>query len=174
MQILNHHHRRRASIQLVHQRTRHLVWLAAGFDLLAQLPFDRPSDVKQRPQRPRREQRIARRPQHPHRPASLATEPAHQRSFADPRLAMYQHHQPDATLSNLAKRSAQRPKLLLALEQLRRLDLRHTPRYAHIHIILTALHERNRRPEPITRPRPALFPRHRLSPRPAGAPAGCA
>ena len=49
MQILNHHHRRRPPIQLVHQRTRHLVWLAAGFDLLAQLAFYDSSDVNSGP-----------------------------------------------------------------------------------------------------------------------------
>ena len=101
MQILNHHHRRRPPIQLVHQRTRHLVWLAAGFDLLAQLAFYDSSDVKQGPERPRREQRIARRPQHPHRPASLTTEPAHQRCLADARLTMDQHHQPGPALPDL-------------------------------------------------------------------------
>jgi hypothetical protein len=36
---------------------------------------------------------------------------------------MHQHHQPDPTLRNPAQRNAQRPKLLLALEEVRRLDL---------------------------------------------------
>ena len=118
---------------------------------VAQLAFDHPSDVKQRPQRPRREQRIARRPQHPHRPASLPTEPAHQRCLADARLAMHQHHQPDPTLRNLASAAPNAPSCSSRSSSSGASTSAQPPVRAH-HIILTVLHERNRRPEPINRP----------------------
>jgi hypothetical protein len=115
--VLEHKHRRGPRAQLVRQRRHHLVrHRPTRHDRLDLTP--RPfGDTEKRPQRARREQRVAGTPEDPHRLAALVAEPPHEGRLADPGLAPDQQHLPTRAALDGLQAIDQHGQLGGALEQ---------------------------------------------------------
>jgi hypothetical protein len=116
LRVVDHHDRRRPSPELAPQRHRHVMRRCSPLDQLSQLAADNLGDVKQRPEWPRREQRIANTPEHP-RPASLGvTERSYQCCLPDTRLTG-DEHQRSLAVPRLCQRPLQRSQFACPLQQ---------------------------------------------------------
>jgi hypothetical protein len=82
------------ALSLVRERRHHLVRHRATLDDRLELATGPLGDGEQRPERTRREQRVAGAPEDPRRPAALLAEPPHEGRLADPRLAADQQDMP--------------------------------------------------------------------------------
>jgi hypothetical protein len=86
--VLEHEHRRRRRAELGEHRRRDVVRHRPLLDAPPELPVGHPRDVEERPERPWREERIARRPQNPGLRAAVRAEPAKQGRLADAGLTL--------------------------------------------------------------------------------------
>ena len=117
VQILQHDDRRTA--QRTPQRHEHLTGGCPTLGQLGQLAADLGRDVEQRPERPRREQRLTAPGEHRHRRVPLA-EGAHQRGLPGARLPGQQHQLPSTTGPHLRQPRVEHRQLVLALQQIHR------------------------------------------------------
>ena len=77
-------------------------------------------NVDERPQRPRRKQRLTRTPQDPARRPPFLAEPAHHRGLPNPRLASDEHKSPLPAVHHRRQQIAQSRQMIAALKQPRR------------------------------------------------------
>ena len=118
VQVLDDQDRRRPRPQLAHERRRDLVRSGAALDQLLELTAGDLSDVEQRPERTRREQRVAGARQDPRRPAVLLAKPSQQRCLPDSGLASHEHQPPLRATEDGGQGLIERRKMTGALEQL--------------------------------------------------------
>jgi hypothetical protein len=119
--VLHDQHGRLVPAQLLDQRRRHLVRDRLTQQPLRELGAYVGGEVVNRPQRPRREKRIARPAQHPRRAGPLRAEPPDQRRLAAPRLRRNQRHPPPPR-SRLLECGFEHGQLALTLDE--QIDLR--------------------------------------------------
>jgi hypothetical protein len=113
--VLDHHHLPRRPGELVQERVKELLAWASRGEQLGQPAAGLPGDVVQRPQRPRREQRVAGPQQEPGLRRAPLGEPPDQHRLADAGLA---RHQDDATAhGRVGQGAAQLVQQRGALEQ---------------------------------------------------------
>ena len=91
MQVLEHEHRRRSAPQLADEGAHDVVGLGAGGHDFRELAAGELGDVEQRPQRTRREQRLAGTPEKPRPVAVLFAEPPQERGLSYSGLTGNQH-----------------------------------------------------------------------------------
>jgi hypothetical protein len=117
VQVLHHEHGRVAAVELVEQRAEHRLARCVGGQRVGELAARLPGDVVDRPQRTRREQRVAGAPQEAR--AAGARDALCQRGLADPGLAGDQH---DAAVAGprLCQHLLKRPDGGITLQQLHR------------------------------------------------------
>ena len=120
MHVLDHEHGRRPAGQLVGERAEQFVRCPRVGRDLRELDTGRVGDVEERPERPRREQSLARPPQHPARPVGGA-EGSQQGGLAHARLAAEQHQSPVPS-GGVGQRGLEPLEQLVALEQLEPVD----------------------------------------------------
>jgi hypothetical protein len=99
------------------QRPEDLAGGCAALGHLRQLSAHLVGDVDQRPERSRREERLARPGQHPDGLLALA-ERTHDRRLADPRLAAEHDHLPAPAATNLREAVVELREVAIALQQL--------------------------------------------------------
>jgi hypothetical protein len=124
MQVLEHEHGRRHFGGFAGERRQHLMRTTATLQEVLELPTYQLRDVDERPQRPRRKQRLTSPPEEPDRRRSLLAEPADHRGLPNPRLAAQQHQTSLPLAEHGCQRVVQHRELLGSLEQLERSRVR--------------------------------------------------
>jgi hypothetical protein len=117
MDVLENHHRGRAPGELAGKRRRDLVHHRAARHQVLELPSRRFGHVEERPEWPRREQRVAVAPENSRGAAQLSAETMHERRLPDPSFAVDEDQAPAPGACDLAHSRAQRRQAIGALEQ---------------------------------------------------------
>src|SRR6266568_3730576 len=120
MQILENKHGRGALLHFPQKRCAHFVRLGVTQHELTELTVSHLRDVEQRPERARREQRIARAPENSRRISKLVRKPAHQRRLADTGLAADERQSTRTLTLDRRQPRSKRRKRISTLEQLAR------------------------------------------------------
>jgi hypothetical protein len=115
--VLEDEHRRAPCAELVRQRRHHLVGHRPTLDHRLELAAGRLGDAQERPERTRREQRVAGPPEDPPRLAAGFAEPPEERCLADPGLAADQQDPPARAALDGLQAIDQHRQLGGALEQ---------------------------------------------------------
>ena len=116
VQVLEHDDRWRAPPQLVEQRGQHVARPGAALDEVGQLAACLGGDVEQRPERPRRVQRLARAREHAD--GKVGAERVEERRLADPGLSGDEHEPPATALGHSREGARERVELVRPFEQL--------------------------------------------------------
>ena len=112
MHVLEHQDRRRTRLQLSHQRRGDLERPRARLDELLELAAGGRGDVDERPERPRREQSVARAPEEPGAGRRVVAEAPQQRGLADAGLPADEHQPPTRALPHRLDALAEDRELL--------------------------------------------------------------
>jgi hypothetical protein len=115
--VLEHEHGRDPRAQLARQRHHHRVRHRTTLNDRLQLAPGGLGNLDQRPERARREERVASAPEDPRRPAALLAEPPQEDRLADPGLAADQQHLPTRAALDCFQAIDERRKLGGTFEQ---------------------------------------------------------
>jgi hypothetical protein len=121
LQVLEDEDRRRAARELAQQRAGHLVRPRVARRGVSQVAAGLLGDVDERPQRARREERVARAPKDPRGPAVLVDEAPCERGLAGAGLAGDEHEAAARAAAHAVEHPCERLELAGALEQVARL-----------------------------------------------------